>query len=233
FVDYVFVESKDLTIPRIASFYGPLYHNPKLPGKSNNVYISLRFWSNSGMPNSKLVMCVTALGHYVRLKDASKYQPGASCTNDVLSGSTYNLNESLAFPEVCEMMKSSQKYFDHIQKNPYLVRGTEWVGYTDTESLYERIKLMNRLGLAGIALTKMDEDDFSGNSCQAGKFPLLTFIRKATSRAIAAHKQMQSASAESTTRKQMGLLTCVGSDWFCGFQNGLLATLIAVGHFVM
>lgn len=52
------------------------------------------------MPYNKMVMGVTALGHYVQLKDPFKHEPYSPIEPTVLRGPKYNIPSRLAYPEV-------------------------------------------------------------------------------------------------------------------------------------
>ncbi|CAG5126405.1 unnamed protein product, partial [Candidula unifasciata] len=139
-VDYIFLPMSDLVSRDYASFLDPLYPKPvKLTiDPLLNVNTSISKWWINGTPYNKMVLGVTALGNYVYLKDVLHHDPGDPIERTVLRGTRYNIPNRLAYPEVCNMLKTSRRLYDNVQKSPYLAAGHLWVGYTDTASLAER-----------------------------------------------------------------------------------------------
>lgn len=50
------------------------------------------------------------------------------------------------------------------------------IGFDDTRSIKSKIEWLKEQGLGGIFIYSIDLDDFSGNACGSGKFPLLKSI---------------------------------------------------------
>lgn len=76
---------------------------------------------------------------------------------------------------------------------PYVVRGDQWVGYDDEQSLRLKVDFAKSKGLGGIMVWSLDNDDFTGNGCGKGKYPLLRAI----------NDQLNSATRQTTTQSPM------------------------------
>ncbi|BFZ21706.1 hypothetical protein BsWGS_24745 [Bradybaena similaris] len=178
-VDYIFLPAIGVRFNNYASFLDPLYDNPSQLIMQHNINANAKIQNlaSLGLPHFKMVLGVTALGHYLKLKNAAVYEPGAPVQTTQLRGPKYCLANLLAYPEVCEMMKTAMRYYDDVQKSPYLVENQTWVGYTDVDSLKDKIDFMKLYGLAGLEFSLVDQDDYTGDACSSGKYPLLSFIR--------------------------------------------------------
>jgi GH18 family chitinase len=60
------------------------------------------------------------------------------------------------------------------QKVPYAFNNFDWVGYDEKESIRLKARYANKLNLNGISFWSLDLDDFSGEWCSQGKYPLFT-----------------------------------------------------------
>jgi chitinase len=68
-----------------------------------------------------------------------------------------------------------ETFWDDEQMVPHKVKGDQWVGYDDVQSIQSKIELANQLGLGGAMVWSLDTDDFLG-LCGDGKYPLLKAI---------------------------------------------------------
>lgn len=62
------------------------------------------------------------------------------------------------------------------QRVPYLVWDNLWVGYDDASSLREKVHFIKSHGFGGFVVWSIDSDDFEGNFCGQGRYPLLNAI---------------------------------------------------------
>jgi chitinase len=64
---------------------------------------------------------------------------------------------------------------DADQKIPYAVKGNQWIGYDDVQSIKDKVAFLKSKGLGGGMVWSIDTDDFKG-LCGHGKYPLLKTI---------------------------------------------------------
>jgi len=60
----------------------------------------------------------------------------------------------------------------------YLVLGSHWVGYDDVTSVKEKACYAKQKGFGGVMYWSLPLDDFSGSSCNEGRYPLINSANK-------------------------------------------------------
>ena len=61
---------------------------------------------------------------------------------------------------------------------PYASKGRYWLSYDDMNSIEIKTRYAIDMGIAGVGLTSVDQDDFEGLCHQNIKFPLLKTINR-------------------------------------------------------
>ncbi|CAG5118511.1 unnamed protein product, partial [Candidula unifasciata] len=185
YVDYANLMTYDYTEAKatLTAFNSPLYsRNDSRFNPTLSTNWTVHYWNSLGMPFNKILVGVTGVGRRMVLQDVMAAAPGSNATGEVRKGPNYQLDNGLAYPEICELLKntSTKRTFDQEQKNPYLVNGDNWVGYEDKESLDIKLQWMTGLGVAGLMFWSLDQDDFTGQFCGDGKYPLLNLVKSKT-----------------------------------------------------
>nr|BAV14503.1 chitinase [Lymnaea stagnalis] len=186
YVDYVNVMTYDYATSNneVTTFNSPLYSRNNIrfsPELSTNW--TVHYYHQLGLDFSKILVGITGVGRWLVLQNSSVYDVGSNVTKALRNGTHYEIVAGLAYPEICLMLSnnSSKRYFDDNQQVPYLVNGDNWIGYEDTQSVEAKTKWMMDLGVAGLMFWSIDQDDFSGQSCNQGRYPLLSTARKLSS----------------------------------------------------
>ncbi|XP_050418675.1 chitinase-3-like protein 2 [Patella vulgata] len=179
YVDYINIMAYDYFGPwnKIAGFNSPLNprtSDPRFSDQLNQKW-SVGEWLRNKAHKEKIVVGMTGAGASFTLNDSSVFDVGATVDGGGTTGTLYLIEGRLVYPEICEMIKqgATVKYDDE-QEVPYAYKGNQWVGYDDTRSIQAKVKWMLAEGYAGAMFWSMDFDDFAGNHCGKGKFPLLT-----------------------------------------------------------
>lgn len=177
YVDLVNIMTYDYHVvgSKVAAFNSPLYSRPNFH-ESLSVDYTVRYWHTLGLPWSQMTLGVTGMGRHFILEDAARSLPGDDVRNTSVPGPIYQINGGLAYPEICEFIASTgaTPTFDTIQKCPYVVNGTSWVGYENPDSARLKIAMVKQLGMAGLMVWSLDQDDFTGQACNQGKYPLMS-----------------------------------------------------------
>jgi len=136
-------------------------------------------WLGAGVPASKLLLGVAAQGRTFTLKNASSSGVGADARGHGTPGPYIGEKGILSLYEICEFVDGgARRYWDDEQMFPYAVKGKQWVGYDNTRSIKLKANWAMSMHLGGMMLWALDLDDFSGDFCKAGKYPLANAMSK-------------------------------------------------------
>ncbi|RUS73891.1 hypothetical protein EGW08_018342 [Elysia chlorotica] len=189
YVDYVNLMTYDYTTKdaQVAAFNSPLYSRKDIRFDATlSTDWTVHYWNDRGLPFAKMLVGVTGVGRRLVLSNVNDTEVGSSVTGEIRTGDIYGIPGGLAYPEICTMLNSikSQRHFDYEQRVPYVVKGDDWVGYEDKESIGVKVPWMMRLGVAGIMFWSLDQDDFTGKFCDDSRYPLLTSIKAAIAKEL-------------------------------------------------
>ncbi|CAF3291975.1 unnamed protein product [Rotaria sp. Silwood2] len=136
---------------------------------------SVRYWINNGCSSSKIVMGLAVYGRTFRLASSTKNYIGAPAVGPGNAGLYTNEQGFLVYYEICTRVKQQgwTKIFDEEHKLNYAYKDEQWIGYDDLYSINYKIQYVQEMGLAGIMFWAADLDDFTGSSCNEGKYPLM------------------------------------------------------------
>ncbi|XP_072043456.1 acidic mammalian chitinase-like [Amphiura filiformis] len=165
----------------------PLYEGPGDSSTDKMLVLDyvINKWINGGMPAHKLIM---GLGMYGRT-----WKRGSSCAINTPgegagpAGQWTGEPGFWAYYEVCGKLKSGMAYtWDSARKVGFgcNTETNEWVGYDDERSLDEKISFMKSNGLGGGMIWALDLDDYTGTQCDAGPWPLMTVVKKESSKVV-------------------------------------------------
>ncbi|XP_071329191.1 acidic mammalian chitinase-like [Trachinotus anak] len=81
-------------------------------------------------------------------------------------------------PKTCSFLKGSSVHWMESQRVPYAVKGSQWVGFKNRCSYNAKVDYLRSRGLGGAAVWNLDMDDFSGQFCDQGKYPLISHLQR-------------------------------------------------------
>lgn len=85
----------------------------------------------------------------------------------------------LSYYEICDNLKNGWKrQWNYEHQVPTAYKDDEWVGYDDVESMKLKAAYIVDNNLAGAMFWAIDIDDFNGNHCNQGKYPLINAVKK-------------------------------------------------------
>ncbi|XP_048760347.1 chitotriosidase-1-like [Ostrea edulis] len=179
----------------------PLKGHPQETGNDAyfNVEWALNYWLQKGAPAAKINLGMPLYGRSFTLASTSNsglFAPDRGAGGQ--AGPYTGEAGFIAYYEVCDMLKSGGvRHWITEMEVPYVVRGDQWVGYDDEQSLRYKVDLAKSKGLGGIMVWALDLDDFTGSGCGKGKYPLLHAI----------NDELNSNLAQTTTRSPMTTVT--------------------------
>ncbi|XP_072043496.1 chitotriosidase-1-like [Amphiura filiformis] len=134
-------------------------------------------WVKKGCPSNKLIVGLGMYGRAWKIGSScniNSYANGASTPGPYTGEAGY-----WGYFEICTKIKNGMTVTrDDQRKIPYACDNTEWVGYDDVMSLYEKAQFIQTRGLGGGMVWALDLDDFSGQFCGEGPWPLMTNVKK-------------------------------------------------------
>ncbi|KAM6168282.1 LOW QUALITY PROTEIN: chitinase-3-like protein 2 [Erethizon dorsatum] len=96
---------------------------------------------------------------------------GASASGPGAAGPITKSSGILAYYEVCQFLQEARI------TRLYAVKGNQWVSYDDVENMETKVQFLKNLNLGG-ALITIDLDDFTGQSCHQGPYPLVQAVKR-------------------------------------------------------
>ncbi|CAF3301864.1 unnamed protein product [Rotaria socialis] len=139
--------------------------------KDLNQDSAIKYIVNTGIEPSKLLVGLPAFGKKFRL---------TSDLHDLGSPATFV--GSVPYTELCRnMMSGWQRVFLDDRKVPIMIKGDEVIGYDDLQSMELKINYAKEQRLSGIFIYPVNFDDSSGQSCNQGKFPIVSLVKRLTS----------------------------------------------------
>ena len=157
-------------------------HHTAMAGSIPNILDSLKAWQEIGMPNNKISLGLATYGRTFTLENADKNDLGDPVLGAGYAGPFTGADGVLSFYEFCNLTWSRFTLFQQSKaKKPYASKGDQWVGYESPESIaYEvRTVFTENCCLRGISIWTIGYDDFSGQFCKKGVYPLINSTVKA------------------------------------------------------
>jgi len=123
------------------------------------------------------------LGNYgrsFRLSSSSDNGLGAPTASAGKAGTKTGEQGFISYYEICNKIKSEGMTVirDQTAMAPYGYKGDFWVGYDDPKSMRYKVRtLIKGRGLKGAMFWALDLDDFTGNYCGEGRYPLMNSVK--------------------------------------------------------
>ncbi|XP_064103793.1 acidic mammalian chitinase-like isoform X2 [Macrobrachium nipponense] len=132
-----------------------------------NVNFTVSYYLDLGVPKDKLVMGTPLYGRCYTLDNFEEHGMLAPAHSCGAAGPYVRIPGTLAANEICERLKRDRSctvVHDPNLHEPYFYCMSDylWCGYDDADSLYLKARYVKNLGLAGVVIWTMDEDDFHG-----------------------------------------------------------------------
>ena len=155
------------------------HHTAMVGDDKLTVPYAVQYWIDKGFPANKIALGMATYGRAFALKDPSNSGLGAPKHDWQKPHKGQYTREAgfLAYYEICKLGLNVVTV--NGVKAPYGHKGTIWVGFDDKHSLHYKItEVVKTKGLMGAMFWALDLDDFSGNQCGQGQYPLINAVKK-------------------------------------------------------
>jgi chitinase len=138
---------------------------------------TVNYWLKKGAPRNKLILGTALHGVSFTLASPNNHAIGSSSIKEGIASNLTEDGDQIAMFEVCMHLKAGWiGVCDAEQKSCYAYSGNQWVSYENIKTVGLKAEYIRDNRLAGVAAFSLGQDDFSGNFCNNGRFPLLSKI---------------------------------------------------------
>ncbi|XP_054464903.1 acidic mammalian chitinase-like [Anoplopoma fimbria] len=180
YLDFINVMTYDFhgTWESVTGHNSPLYKGSQDTG--DHVYLNtdfaMRYWRDKGTPVEKLNMGFATYGRTFRLSTQSS-QVGAPTSGPAAAGVFTREAGFWSYFEICTFLQRATVQLIEDQKVPYAFKQNEWVGYDNKESYKTKVRYLKDNRFGGAFVWALDLDDFNGQFCGQGNYPLISYLR--------------------------------------------------------
>ncbi|KAK5895029.1 hypothetical protein CesoFtcFv8_011657 [Champsocephalus esox] len=156
----------------------PLYRGSADQGENiyYNVDFSMKYWRDQGAPLEKLLIGFTTYGRTFRTTPAGN-GVGAPASGAAAAGPYTREAGFWSNYEICTFLNGATLKWIDDQMVPYAVKGNEWVGFENRRSYELKAKYIKDNKFGGAFIWSLDLDDFAGQFCGEGNYPLISYLR--------------------------------------------------------
>ncbi|KAL7860034.1 hypothetical protein SRHO_G00151810 [Serrasalmus rhombeus] len=142
-----------------------------------NTDYAMKYWRDQGAPAEKLRMGFATYGRTFRLTSTAS-GVGAPASGAASAG-TYTREAGFwSYYEICTFLQGTSIQWIEDQKVPYATKGNEWVGFDTQESYETKVRYLKNNHFGGAFVWALDLDDFAGQFCRKGNYPLISHLKK-------------------------------------------------------
>ncbi|XP_006628517.1 acidic mammalian chitinase-like [Lepisosteus oculatus] len=141
-----------------------------------NIDFAMKYWRDQGAPLEKLLMGFPTYGRTFRLI-SSQNGVGAPANGAASEGPYTREAGFWSYYEICSFLQSATIQWIEDQKVPYATRGNEWVGFDVKKSYETKVRWLKDNKFGGAFVWALDLDDFAGEFCKEGTYPLISHLR--------------------------------------------------------
>ncbi|KAM7405058.1 hypothetical protein PAMP_012347 [Pampus punctatissimus] len=156
----------------------PLYRSSVDQGVNiyYNVDFAMKYWRNQGAPLEKLIVGFATYGRAFRTSSAAN-GVGAPVSGPASAGPYTREAGILSYYEICTFLQGGSVHWIDEQMVPYAIKGNEWVGFDNRQSFDIKAKYLKDEKFGGAFVWSLDLDDFAGQFCGQGNYPLISHLR--------------------------------------------------------
>ncbi|XP_047219076.1 acidic mammalian chitinase-like [Girardinichthys multiradiatus] len=183
----------------------PLYNSSALHGDQIhlNVDFAMKYWRDQGAPLEKLLLGFPTYGRTFRTSLAAS-GVGAPASGPGSAGTYTREAGFLAYYEICTFLNGASSHWIEEQKVPYAVKDNEWVGFDNKQSYQIKAQYMKDNKYGGAFVWSLDQDDFAGQFCGEGNYPLIAYLRTLLDSDTPLHPPVATEAPVVTTNQSVG-----------------------------
>ncbi|XP_033483367.2 acidic mammalian chitinase-like [Epinephelus lanceolatus] len=152
-------------------------HHSSLYSENNaNVDYVMQFLMKQGAPAGKLLLGFPSHARSFTLSTTATGL-GAPISGPANPGPFTQQIGLWSYYETCSFLRGTSVHWIDGQKVPYAVKGSQWVGFDNQRSYNAKVDYLKSKRLGGAAVWTLDMDDFSGQFCEQGKYPLISQLK--------------------------------------------------------
>uniref|UniRef100_A0A3B1K913 Chitotriosidase-1 n=1 Tax=Astyanax mexicanus TaxID=7994 RepID=A0A3B1K913_ASTMX len=179
-VDFVSIMSYDYhgSWDKVTGHNSPLFRSSLDSGNHifHNIEATVSFWISKGAPAETLLLGFPTYGRTFELSTSANVL-GAPASGPASAGSYTREAGFWAYYEICTFAAGGKVEWIDEQSVPYATQGNAWVGYDNQESFAAKVQWLNSMNLGGASVWSLDLDDFRGDFCSEGDYPLVNRLR--------------------------------------------------------
>ncbi|XP_038675591.1 chitinase-3-like protein 2 [Scyliorhinus canicula] len=162
----------------VTGHHSPLYHRSFDVKKEHNINYILKYWRDQGAAPKKLLVGFPTFGVTFTLKTYNT-AIGAPVSKSGKAGSFSDTSGILAYHEICPFLKGAAIRMIKDQKVPYAFKDDQWLGFDTPDSFITKAQWLKYNHFGGAAVWALDLDDYIGNNCNEGAYPLTNALKTA------------------------------------------------------
>ncbi|NP_956740.1 chitinase, acidic.4 precursor [Danio rerio] len=234
YLDFINIMTYDFhgSWENVTGHNSPLYRDSRDTGDQiyYNTDFAMTYWRDQGAPVEKLRMGFAAYGRTFCLSSAVNGL-GAPVSGPASAGTYTREAGYWSYYEICTFLQRASVEQIADQKVPYATEGLNWVGFDDQKSYETKVDYLKEKGFGGAFVWSLDLDDFSGQFCGQGKYPLIghlhTLLNISNTEFRHLPKTIKSGGASATgnivTTTPIVKTVTSGSDFCAGGLVGIFA----------
>ncbi|XP_028261735.1 acidic mammalian chitinase-like [Parambassis ranga] len=152
------------------------HHSPLYSDDNANIDYIMKYLKDQGAPPEWLLLGFPTHARSFTLS-TSATGLGAPVSGPAIPGPYTQQIGLWSYYEICFFLQGSTVEWIDSQKVPYAVKLNQWVGFDNQRSIDAKVDYLKKNGIGGAAVWTLDMDDFSGQFCGQGKYPLISHLK--------------------------------------------------------
>ncbi|XP_055608797.1 chitinase-3-like protein 1 [Uranotaenia lowii] len=145
----------------------PLYEGPAdvtERQKQMNTNASIQYWLSQGADPKKIILGIPLYGRTFTLAREQENHIGAPINGPGMAGPFTREPGFIGYNEFCDMFAKENWdiHYSQEQVGFYAVKGNQWIGFDNVETIEAKVQYMHDNDLGGIMVWSLETDDYHG-----------------------------------------------------------------------